>query len=246
MQWTPTTAWLVGGSLLVAAAAVVVAVGFTTGIFGHTPSSPAGNVAVNSTSVGGAPDLTFGASGATPGASASPQTARGTVTPSAAPAYLLFQRRVYRPGSLVSTSAAQPQQIGTAVTAFDTSNAPTQVNVYRSPVADGSIVVQGPSGLQVFTPVTRTYDGQVFQLVSGVAIPNFGLWPKLPLEYPVPTAADGSPTFAKAGQDSLDVPIYTPGGTSVTDGFAIAPNTPNSDPAAANPNWTWWEPLVTP
>jgi hypothetical protein len=159
---------------------------------------------------------------------------------------VLFQRRVYRPGSLLTTGTAPTQNIGSVITAFDTANGPAQETVLRSPLADGSIVVTTPSGLQLYTPVTRTYNGAAYQLVSGTAIPNFGVWPRLPSSYTEPTSADGSPSFARVGQDAAGVPIYTPGGAPVTTGFAVGPNMPASDPTAANPYWTWWEPLVTP
>jgi hypothetical protein len=37
--------------------------------------------------------------------------------------------------------------------------------------------------------------------------------------------------------------VFVPFGAYVSGGFALAPGTPADDPAAGNPNWTWWEPI---
>ena len=244
----PSGAWIAAGSLVAAAAVLFLAVGIVGGLFGGgaktgqpaavdtatTAGSSAANKAAESRGLGAQP------------AAPAPTQRQSIVPPAAAPAYLVFEGRVYHPGALLSTSTAAPVSIGTALTAFDTGGGPSSVQVSRSPLADGSVVVAAPGGPQLYTPITRTYNGTVYQLVSGTPIPNFGVWPRLPVSYPEPTSASGSPTFAQTGQDALGAAVYTPGGAPVTTGFAIGPNSASTDPAAANPNWTWWEPLVKP
>ena len=50
----------------------------------------------------------------------------------------------------------------------------------------------------------------------------------------------------RRGRDALGVQTYTATGVPQTQGFAIAPGTPATDPAGSNPNWTWWEPMLIP
>jgi hypothetical protein len=85
-----------------------------------------------------------------------------------------------------------------------------------------------------------------YQLAAGNTIGRFGEWPELPTRFQVPTSPDGFPTFVIAGGDALGVQTYTAKGVPQSQGFAIAPGTPGTDPAASNPNWTWWEPMQMP
>ena len=57
-----------------------------------------------------------------------------------------------------------------------------------------------------------------------------------------PANPDGAPQFQPAGT-SMGVTAYVQSGTTADAGIAIGPNTPATDPAAGNPNWTWWTPL---
>jgi hypothetical protein len=79
-------------------------------------------------------------------------------------------------------------------------------------------------------------------LTSGAVIDSFGVWPVLPTRFPTPTTADGTPTFVAAGTDALGVKVYAAAGRPVSEGFAVAPGTAATDPAAGNPGWTWWAP----
>jgi hypothetical protein len=85
-----------------------------------------------------------------------------------------------------------------------------------------------------------------YQLAAGNAIERFGEWPQLPVRFQAPASPDGSPTFVIASGDALGVQTYTAKGVPQTQGFAVAPGTPGADPAASNPNWTWWEPMQMP
>lgn len=94
-----------------------------------------------------------------------------------------------------------------------------------------------------FTRVVRTLGRAPYGLVTGTPLPAFGAWPTLPERFGQPQAADGSPAFRLAGFDDANLDVFVPSGGNLTDGFAVAPGTPADDPAAGNPNWTWWERL---
>lgn len=164
--------------------------------------------------------------------------------PAQAPDYVLFRDYVYAPGALLADASSATPTIGTLTTAFASGGSVT-ATVYRSPLTDGSIVVQGPDGLRVYMPVVRLMASVRYQLTSGQPIEHFGVWPVLPSRFPVPTTADGTPTFVAAATDALNVTVYASTGRPVTEGFAVAPGTTVSDPAAGNPNWTWWAPAPT-
>lgn len=91
-----------------------------------------------------------------------------------------------------------------------------------------------------FRLVTRTYAGDAFALESGSPIARFGEWPTLPTRFARPTSADGSPSFRYFGSDDRGVRIYVPVGVYPLDGFSVPPGTAPDDPAAGNPDWTWW------
>lgn len=94
-----------------------------------------------------------------------------------------------------------------------------------------------------FTRVVRTLGRAEYGLVSGVPLTGFGMWPTLPERFTQPTEADGAPTFRYFGFDDNGVDVYVPAGGRIQDGFALAPGTLADDPAAGNPNWTWWQRL---
>jgi len=165
------------------------------------------------------------------------------VAPSKAPDYLLFRGVVFSPGALLADSNSATPTIGTVSTAFASTGGPQQATVFRSPLSDGSIVVQGPDGLRVYAPVIRMFSSVRYQLTSGSTIDRFGVWPTLPTRFPTPSGADGSPSFVTSGVDALGVSIYAASGRPVSEGFAVAPGTSTSDPAGGNPNWTWWSPV---
>ncbi len=96
--------------------------------------------------------------------------------------------------------------------------------------------------LLVFNRVVRSYAGTQYQLTSS-ALSNYGQWPSLPPNLPAPTGADGSPTFAVLTTDPSGTQIYTLAARGAESGIAIGPGSAQSDPAAGNPNWTWWVPV---
>lgn len=239
LEWfTGNVRWGTFGAIGVAAAALVLFLIIGTG---RPPARNATDQAAVATSEGAssfvAPQATSGAAKAVPAP---------TPAPTRAPDYLTFSGRAYTPGPLLSDSAVATQSVGTVSTAFGGTGAPTEIPAYRSPLADGSIVVKGPDGSRLYEPVTRMLNSVKYQLVAGNAVERFGVWPELPPRFPVPTSPDGSPTFTVAGGDALGVQTYTAKDVPQSRGFAVAPGTPATDPAGSNPNWTWWEPLLMP
>jgi hypothetical protein len=223
-----------GAVAALAATALIAFVVF--GIGGGRTGTPA---ASTSTGAGATSGLTSGEAAATATTSAPAQT-----TPAAthAPDYVLYNGFVYTPGALLADASSATPTIGTLATAFASGGTPQSATVYRSPLSDGSIVVRGPDGLRLYSPVVRLLSSARYQLTSGAAIDSFGVWPVLPTRFPTPTAADGTPTFVAAGTDALGVKIYAATGRPSSEGFAVAPGTATTDPAAGDPGWTWWAP----
>jgi len=125
----------------------------------------------------------------------------------------------------------------------DAASEPTTMPAYADPIDPHLIWVQTHDGRTLaFRLVTRTYAGDEFALESGSGVLRFGEWPTLPQRFAPPTSSDGSPTFRYFGFDDRGVRIYVPAGARPRplDGFAVAPGTSPDDPAAGNPNWTWW------
>lgn len=222
------------GALAATALIAFVIVGLSGGA---RPTSVAGTSETDTAATGGA-GLTYAPRQS--GATTTKPTAPVVTTP---PDYVMFETRVYTPGALLADSSTATPTIGTLKTAFATGGGVQTVPVYASPLKDGSIVVSGPDGFRLYSPIVRRMSGKRYQLVAGGELERFGTWPTLPQRFPTPQNPDGSPTFAAAGTDSLGVSVYAPSGQPVSSGFAVAPGTSASDPAAGNPNWTWWEPI---
>lgn len=234
--FTDSVKWASIGAL--GAVAVTALIAF---VLVSTAGTRAPQTAESSTTSGGA-DFTFSnSSKSATVTAAAPQTQ----TRATAPDYVAYKNLVYGPGALLADSREATPQVGTISTAFASGGAAAPAPVYGSPLADGSIVVKGPDGYRLYTPVVRLLASRRFQLEAGNSIDRFGVWPTLPARFSAPTGANGSPTFGPAGQDSLGVNVFVPSGQSASAGFAVAPGTGASDPAQGNPNWTWWTP-VTP
>jgi hypothetical protein len=226
----------------IGAAAAIALVAFV--LIGNGLGSKSGieTARTSSTTSSAAPDLTFSGSGAqAPGAGTT--STPTNPTPSTAPDYVSYNGLVYTPGSLLADSSTATPTIGAVTTAFASAGAPQRVTVYGSPLTDGSIVIQGPDGYRLYTPVIRMYQSRRYQLAAGNALDRFGQWPTLPSRFPAPASPGGSPTFSPAGIDALGVNIFSAVGQPVASGFAVAPGTSAVDPAAGNPDWTWWQPV---
>lgn len=157
------------------------------------------------------------------------------------PAYVVFEQAVYR---LVAPVETPPRsaQIGSVTSSLDTGGPATTYPVYADPSSDAVLIEVDEDTYLRMEPVVRTLRGTRYALRSG-PITLFGQWPSLPTGIPEPSAPDGSPVFIPAGTDDAGVTVYVRPGTDPAAGFAIAPGTPATDPAAGNTGWTWWEPL---
>jgi hypothetical protein len=227
-----------GAAAALAASALIafVVIGMNSGSANQTAQS---SVGTGSTAL----DFTYGTANTPARAAGGAETqATKAPAPAQAPDYILYGGFVYAPGALLADANTATPTIGTVTTAFASGGTPTAVTVFRSPLTDGSIVVQSPDGMRVFTPVVRTLSSVRYQLTSAQAIDRFGTWPTLPVRFAAPTSDSGTPSFVTAGTDSLGVTVFSAIGRPVSEGFAVAPGTSTSDPAGGNPNWTWWLP----
>lgn len=181
--------------------------------------------------------------GAPDAATTSTEAYRDSASQSAAPPYVVLDGLVYAP---VEVRTAQPSSFVTAtpiVTALDTGTDPTPVPTFRIAGRNDAIVLESPPGTYLeFEAVSREFGRRRFMLTSDVDIAAYGAWPLPPRRFPVPTSSDGSPTFSFFAKDDSGVLIYVPRGGQPRNGFAVAPGTAVDDPAAGNPNWTWWQP----
>jgi hypothetical protein len=180
---------------------------------------------------------------------AAPPPAGGAagVAPSAAngaPDYVAYSGGVYvaNPTAAV-VEPSQLTSIGVVQSALDMGSVQT-MPALRSPTDARAIFLVLTDGTQRrFDPVLRLRRGTVYQLQAGVSLARYGEWPGLPSSVQAPTRADGSPTLVAAGVDDAGVTVFSRIGEVPDRGFAIAPGTPSGDPAAGNPNWTWWLPV---
>ena len=160
---------------------------------------------------------------------------------SKAPPFVAFNGRVYAPSpSAEEVNASHLTTVGTVYTALAGGGAPESLNAYTRP-SDTSLVIRKTDGTyQVCVPVVRNFGEGVYQLTTGVEIPRYGVWPRLPSDIPEPIGASGSPVFIGAGSDTLGVRIYARIGFDTSGGIAVAPGTTGTDPAGGDPYWTWW------
>ena len=126
-------------------------------------------------------------------------------------------------------------------------DAGTRYDVWRSTTdADVIFIRPTPSAdAYVALPrVTRTLGGKRYALSTGDATRRVRrVAHAARRRCPTPTAADGSPTFAPAGTDDTGLPdLRARGCRRRRRASPSRPGTPSSDPAAGNPNWTWWVP----
>lgn len=157
---------------------------------------------------------------------------------SVAPAYVVFDGFVY-----MQSAEAAPSQLATAGTVISDlgTGSSGEHTAMSLPGTVDPVFVQGPAGgYMSFSRVTRTLAQAEYALASDTPITHFGRWPALPSAYAVPGSADGSPTFTERGFDDHGRAIFAPATRVFDDAFAIAPGTAEGDPAAGNPNWTWW------
>lgn len=132
---------------------------------------------------------------------------------------------------------------GTVNTALDSGSAPRPHDVYASETDARRIYLERePGSLIAFDMVTRTFAGQTYALQTG-DIPSYGAWPTLPGSIARPSSDDGEPVFRLVDTETNGARIFEPKAYGAAVGIGVGPDTPVSDPAGGNPDWTWWTPL---
>lgn len=162
-----------------------------------------------------------------------------------APAYIALEGGVWR---LHGPAEAEPSDLTTAgavVSSLGEEGSPATFWAFATAASPDTLYIRAADATYLaFVRVTRTLGRQPYQLQAGGPLLRFGEWPTLPERFPAPTDADGGPTFRFFATDDLGVKVYVPLAGGPDDGIAVPPNTPPDDPAAGNPNWTWWEPVA--
>jgi hypothetical protein len=162
---------------------------------------------------------------------------------SAAPNYTVVNGIVYLatgPASGVDVTTLKP--VGTAQSSLDVGGVSTSRQVLGLNDLARVYIVDSEGVLLGFDRVTRQYDGKAFALASG-ELPAYGIWPTLPAGVSQPSNPSGVPEYVSVGTDAAGVEVFKQVAGDVSSGIAVAPGTPPSDPAAANPGWTWWVPV---
>lgn len=162
-------------------------------------------------------------------------------TVQAAPPYVVFDGWVYQVSEDEERIGVGAESIGTLTTDFGTGT-PSRHDVYAGNEPLRILVAEDGRDARVAEQVTRQFDGKTYGLTSS-DITVFGTWPALTASHPQPSSAEGMPEYDRQRTDSEGTAIFVQPGADPGAGFAIAPGTPETDPAAANPNWTWWAPL---
>jgi hypothetical protein len=171
-------------------------------------------------------------------AEGAPATAQSRI-----PDYVIWTSGVYAAAQSTNASSSQLSTAGVLTSALNTGLVQS-LTVMTSSSDPRAIFLALPGGaIQRFDPVLRQRQGLSFQLQAGVEFQRYGAWPQLPPNLPTPSAGDGSPTFIASGTDDVGVAVFVRVGDTPARGFAVAPGTQASDPAAGNPNWTWWLPV---
>lgn len=223
------------------AAAVLLVVTTVTAVSGIRQITNGTRAAVESTSK--QPDALMYAQDATAeSANPAPSVDGGAMPGATAPASIVVGGVVYQSGGVVSdmeTSTLSP--MGTTRSSLDVGGAPTQRQVLGHNDPARVYVVNDVGELVGFDRVVRTYRSRSYALASN-ELATFGVWPTLPSGVSPPSEPNGMPEYVPAGTDDLGVEVYRPAAGGTEGGFAIAPGTSPSDPAAGNPGWTWWVP----
>lgn len=164
-------------------------------------------------------------------------------TAAVAPGFVVYDRKVWRVVDRLAPDRSTLTTEGTVETDLGSDPISTRTVLTSDSMPEDIVVVRSDGTLVVFSLVKRVYGGRPYVLTTDKPVRRYGDWPALPSRIPRPTGADGSPTFRPAGTDALGLTVHPFAGTDAADGFAIAPGTPATDPAAGNPEWTWWTPL---
>lgn len=160
-----------------------------------------------------------------------------------APDFITVTSRVYRSEGAASVDPATLHDVGTVTASLTDSGTATQHQLRAGSDPDALYLADDSGRLIGLKRVKREYNSQTYYLTAA-DIATFATWPTLPATIAPPTASNGYPTFVPVGSDSNGVQVYRLASSPASGGIGIAPGTPDSDPAAGNPNWTYWD--VTP
>jgi negative regulator of sigma E activity len=235
----PRTSWVPRFAAFASAAAVIV-VALTVGgivLIGGLGQTAEEQVAEESLRTAETAPMGSADSGA-----AAESDAAAVLTQAVAPAYITFGTEVWM---LVQAAEPDPSSLVTAGIVTSTLDGTGGDNpAYFAGADTSALFVKTIDGRHfAFERVVRTLGRAEYVLTSGTQITSFGMWPTLPERFEQPQDSDGSPTFRYFGFDDEHLDVYVPPGGRIEDGFALAPGSPIDDPAAGNPNWTWWERL---
>ena len=198
-------------------------------------STGAPTAAVPESAGAAAKTATGSVSGTTLGSAPASQTAAGL-------SLVTISGDVYRLSGPAALTRSQLRQMGTASTAMASGGLPKERTVFAGS-DPARVFLEDDSGkLLAFDRVVRVFRDVTYQQ-QAAAIPSFGTWPSLPSQITAPSSPDGSPTFVEEGVDAAGVKVYRLAIASASMGIGIAPGTSSGDPAAGNPNWTWWVPV---
>ncbi|MDO8914943.1 MAG: hypothetical protein Q7W16_02520 [Coriobacteriia bacterium] len=232
---TRTRLWAATGTVILAAASVMVAVI----VSGQAADQAAlREMAKDGPQAGAVTDAEVAGTPTPPAPGAIAPSAPATV-----PDYVAYQSFAYLVATAVEATPSQATTLGTTQTALR-SGAVQTLSVLQVPGSGRDLLLVLPAGEhRALKPVIRSYGSRTFQMRSGTSLDRFGIWPTLPEGYTQPTGADGSPYYRAAGTDALGVRVYVRVGQTPEFGFGIAGGTASTDPASGNPNWTWWSPI---
>lgn len=230
-------AWIAAAAVLVVSAGVIGVLGVRLMSPGQTADTATLADGVRESSGVQAP-VEGGLVPPPPAASTTPSEKASSAT--AVPSYITLNGTAYRLGGVSTTTKAELTRIGSTTSSLDGGEQRLR-DVLQRPGQPGVYVENDKAQILEFVLVERQYQGRSYRLQSA-ALVAFGTWPILPSTIPQPTAADGSPVFTQVSTDGSGVPIYQLVSSETTQGIAVQPGSPESDPAGGNPGWTWWAP----
>lgn len=236
--WVPRAAAFAAAAAVVLVAVVVTVQGF------RALSGAEGGASLSKETASGSVSFDENAPAAAPLAGAPAAATSGTVNGASAPRYVAYDGVAWVSLGERTLDRTTLQQVGTLTSSTDTTGTPARdYNVWTSKTDQTVLFIELETDRWLaFQLVSRMRGGKRYALSAESGVTGYGQWPTLPSGMTVPEKADGSPSLTQAGTDDTGLPIYVPLGAVADAGFSVAPGTAPTDPAAGNPNWTWWVP----